>query len=251
MSAHNGSLHLYIWNPLVSPIFYKPFHFFDSQVKRSEWQFTWHLLYNMMQARTQGRRAGGLHASWANYFKIMQFFTKHWVYTPNFGFRIRIFLWFAPPLCKIPYICTHFYKSLCTGLWCWKLTALSAALQSYTVSTREVRKDYSWIPGRNFYMTFWHHCLASIPPNIKTRADQYISWPKMWIFQLYIDKIMHIEVQMQLLKEAYAWKRIHNGGLVRTENSITRVNCLALHGKPHDAQQLPLWQNFQSAHHNH
>ena len=36
--------------------------------------------------------------SWTNDFKIMQFFTRNWVYTPNFGLQIRILLRFAPPL---------------------------------------------------------------------------------------------------------------------------------------------------------
>ena len=26
--------------------------------------------------------------TWANYFKIMQIFTRNWVYTPNFGLKI-------------------------------------------------------------------------------------------------------------------------------------------------------------------
>ena len=39
------------------------------------------------------------HVSWANYFKIMQFFTRHWVYTPNFGLKIRIKI--HTPLLKI------------------------------------------------------------------------------------------------------------------------------------------------------
>ena len=43
----------------------------------------------------------------------------NWVYTPNFGLKIRIFLRFAspqPPPCKIPYIYSPFFKSLHTGL---------------------------------------------------------------------------------------------------------------------------------------
>ena len=56
--------------------------------------------------------------------------------------------------------------------------------------------------------------------------------------------------QMQLLKEGYARKRIHNGCLVRIENSITRVNCSASHGMPRDTKELPFWRNFQSAPHN-
>ena len=57
---------------------------------------------------------------------------------------------------------------------------------------------------------------------------------------------------MQLSKEEYARKRICNGRRsVGIENSITRDNCTASLGKPRDAEQLPLWQNFQSAPHYH
>ena len=52
---------------------------------------------------------------------------------------------------------------------------------------------------------------------------------------------------MQLSKEEYARKRIHNGCVVRTENPVTQDNCSASLGKPRDAEQLPSWQNFQSA----
>ena len=44
-----------------------------------------------------GERGAGVHSSWANYFKIMQFFTRNWVFTPNFGLKIKSFLRFAPP----------------------------------------------------------------------------------------------------------------------------------------------------------
>ena len=44
---------------------------------------------------------------------------------------------------------------------------------------------------------------------------------------------------MQLSKEEYARKRIHNGCSVRIENSVTRDNCSASLGKPFDAEQLP------------
>ena len=43
-------------------------------------------------------------------------FNTNWVYTPKFGPKIRIFLSFAPPLCKIPEIYTTVFKSLHTGL---------------------------------------------------------------------------------------------------------------------------------------
>ena len=56
---------------------------------------------------------------------------------------------------------------------------------------------------------------------------------------------------MQLSKEIYERKRIHNGCSVQIENSVTWDNCLASLGKPCDAKQLPSWWNFQSAPHNH
>ena len=56
---------------------------------------------------------------------------------------------------------------------------------------------------------------------------------------------------MQLSKEEYARKRIHNGYLVQTESPVIQDNCLASLGKPRDAEQLPSWQNFQSAAHSH
>ena len=57
---------------------------------------------------------------------------------------------------------------------------------------------------------------------------------------------------MQLSKEEYARKGIHNGSMVQIENSVTRVTV-----RQHSAslvmptEQLPLWRNFQSAPHNH
>ena len=56
---------------------------------------------------------------------------------------------------------------------------------------------------------------------------------------------------MQLSKEEYARKRIHNGCLVQIESPVTQDNHLASLGKPRDAEQLPSWQNFQSAAHSH
>ena len=56
---------------------------------------------------------------------------------------------------------------------------------------------------------------------------------------------------MQLSKEEYARKRIKNGCLVRIENPVTQDNYSASLGKPRDAEQLPSWQNFQSAPHSH
>ena len=56
---------------------------------------------------------------------------------------------------------------------------------------------------------------------------------------------------MKLSKEEYARKRIHNGSLVQTESPVTQDNCSASLGKPRDAEQLPSWQNFQSAAHSH
>ena len=67
--------------------------------------------------------------SWQNYFKIMQFFTRNWVFNPNFGLKVRIFLRFtsgfikflifAPPFSKVCIrACTHtvpdqFLRKLC------------------------------------------------------------------------------------------------------------------------------------------
>ena len=56
---------------------------------------------------------------------------------------------------------------------------------------------------------------------------------------------------MQLSKEEYASKRTHNGCLVQIESPVTQDNCSASLGKPRDAEQLPSWQNFQSAAHSH
>ena len=36
-------------------------------------------------------------ANWANYFKLMQFLSRNWVYTPNFGLKVGIFLRFTLP----------------------------------------------------------------------------------------------------------------------------------------------------------
>ena len=44
---------------------------------------------------------------------------------------------------------------------------------------------------------------------------------------------------MQLSKEENARKLIHNGCSMQTKNSVTRDNCLASLGKPHDAESYP------------
>ena len=54
-----------------------------------------------------------------------------------------------------------------------------------------------------------------------------------------IDKRIHIQAWMQLSKEEYVRKRIHNGCLVQIESPVTQDNCLASLGKPRDAEQLP------------
>ena len=41
------------------------------------------------------------------------------------------------------------------------------------------------------------------------------------------------------------------GFVMRRLNCVTQDNCLTSRGKPCDAEQLPLWQNFLSAPHNH
>ena len=47
--------------------------------------------------------------------QIMHFFTRNWVYTPNFGLKIRIFLRFTPLLKKILNL-PPFFNGLRTGL---------------------------------------------------------------------------------------------------------------------------------------
>ena len=49
---------------------------------------------------------------------------------------------------------------------------------------------------------------------------------------------------MQLSKEEYARKRTQNGCLVQIESPVTQDNYSVTLGKPRDAEQLPLWQNF-------
>ena len=49
--------------------------------------------------------------SWANYFKIMQFFTRKCVNTPNFGLEIGIFLGFAPRFVKFLKFTPRFQNS--------------------------------------------------------------------------------------------------------------------------------------------
>ena len=66
-----------------------------------------------------------------------------------------------------------------------------------------------------------------------------------------IDKWIHKPAWIQLSKEEYARKRIHNGCLVQIESLVTQDNCSASLGKPRDAEQLPSWQNFQWAAHRH
>ena len=44
---------------------------------------------------------------------------------------------------------------------------------------------------------------------------------------------------MQLSKEEYVRKRIHNGGMVQTVSPVTQDNCSVSLGKPRDAEQLP------------
>ena len=56
---------------------------------------------------------------------------------------------------------------------------------------------------------------------------------------------------MQLSREEYAKKIIHNGCLMQIESPVTQDNCLASLGKPRDAEQLPSWLNFQSAAQSH
>ena len=56
---------------------------------------------------------------------------------------------------------------------------------------------------------------------------------------------------MQLSKEEYTRKRIHNGCLMQIESPVTQDNCSASLDKLRDAEQLPSGQKFQPAAHNH
>ena len=72
----------------------------------------------------------------------------------------------------------------------------------------------------------------------------------------YVRKRIHngyIQAYIQSSKEEYARKRINNGCLVRIENPVTQDNCSASAslGKPRDTEQLPSWQSFQSEPHSH
>ena len=69
----------------------------------------------------------------------------------------------------------------------------------------------------------------------------------MYLFQSKIDK----NNAYPSLNTEYARKRIYNGYSVWIEKFVTRNNSWASIGKPHDAEQLPSWWNFQSAPHNH
>ena len=59
----------------------------------------------------RGGRVWGDPSSCANYFKIMQIFTRNWVYTPDFGLKISTP--FVKPLNSHPH---PPFKSLRTGL---------------------------------------------------------------------------------------------------------------------------------------
>ena len=48
--------------------------------------------------------------SWAKFFKIMQFFTRNWLYIPNFSLKTRFFLRFAPLFVKTLKFTLHFSK---------------------------------------------------------------------------------------------------------------------------------------------
>ena len=59
-------------------------------------------IHNVTGTCAVGEQGVRLHPPiWANYFKIMQFFTRNRVYTPNFRLKIGIFLRFATPYLKV------------------------------------------------------------------------------------------------------------------------------------------------------
>ena len=71
-------------------------------------------------------------------------------------------------------------------------------------------------------------------------THKFTSMKSIFISALHeIDKRILIQAQMQLSKEEYARKRIHNACLVQIESPVTQDNCSASLGKPRDAEQLP------------
>ena len=53
-----------------------------------------------------------------------------------------------------------------------------------------------------------------------------------------IDEQIHIQAKIQLSKEEYARKRIHNGCLVQIESPVTQDNCSASLRKSQDADRI-------------
>ena len=85
-----------------------------------------------------------------NYFKIMQFFTRNWVYTPNFGLKIGIFLRFAPPVEKSAYgpvtsglPIVKLYSTFTNSKWLW-MSTLSHPEEFYQNIRNWVQVKLAW-----------------------------------------------------------------------------------------------------------
>ena len=66
-----------------------------------------------------------------------------------------------------------------------------------------------------------------------------------------IDKRLNAIVKGRVCKKKKKKKKKHNVFLVQIKCPVTQDNCSASLCKPRDAEQLPSWQNFQSATHSH
>ena len=150
-------------------------------------------------------------------------------------------------------------KLIWTSLRCWRLISIEVGHKS-----RSMWKEMlSCIPDGNFrardwpvlgnvVLTFWRHLPRNrLKSSSSIGAEPNISCLQIEISKRRIHKITHYQALMQLSKEQYARKRIHNGSSVRFENSVTQDNCSASLGNACDAEQLLSWRNFQSAPHNH
>ena len=104
--------------------------------------------------------------SLANYFKIMQFFMRNWVYTPNFGLKIRIFLRLAPPFVKTLKFTPPFLK-ICLLAWTHfemncpnqhSINFIVPKLQANSTTFKDVSLFLyclkQWLPAKLFC---WHH----------------------------------------------------------------------------------------------
>ena len=118
------------------------------------------------------------------------------------------------------------------------------------LTRRGVRCDSCMMSGRRLLC----HFILHFPPNAlqsqclsRSQTEHFLIKRNGSYFSV---KWNIFKSKCWLSKEEYARKRICNGCLEQTENSVTRRhgdNCSAPAGKPCDAAQLFLWWNFKSA----